>query len=243
VKGKVAVVTGSAVGIGAAIARRFAQEGARVVVNYSTSREEAEATARAVRDAGSRAVVVQADVRREADCDRLIQTAVKECGRLDILVNNAAVTEFVPLQDLDAMTADKWDRIFETNVMGTFFCARAAARHLPEGGVIINFSSTAGFTGRGSSLAYCASKAAVNSITRSLAIALAPRVRVMGIAPGTVETRWHLGREQRMKDTVAGTPLRRAAAPEEIAALALFLARDATFATGKTYLVDGGATL
>ncbi len=242
-KGKVAVITGSGVSIGAAVARLFGSEGAQVVVNYSKSRTEAEATARAIRDGGGSAVAVQADVRQEADCERLIDMAVKEFGRLDILVNNAAVTEFVDLADLDGMTADKWDRIFRTNVMGTFFCARAAARHLPEGGVIINFSSTAGFTGRGSSLAYCASKAAVNSITRSLAIALAPRVRVTGIAPGTVETRWHLGREQRMKETVAKTPLGRAAAPEEIASLVLYLARDATFATGKTYVMDGGAML
>ncbi len=242
-KGKVALVTGSAVGIGAAIAQRFGREGARVVVNYSKSRPEAEATARTIQEGGGQAITVQADVAREGDCERLVATAVKEWGRLDTLVNSAAVTEFVDLADLEAMTTDKWDRIFRTNVLGTFFCARAAARHLPEGGVIINFSSTAAFLGRGSSLAYCASKAAVNSITRSLAIALAPRVRVMGIAPGTVETRWHQGREQRMRDTVAKTPLGRPAAPDEIASLALYLARDATFATGKTYVIDGGAML
>jgi 3-oxoacyl-[acyl-carrier protein] reductase len=243
VKGKVAVVTGSAVSIGAAIARLFGREGAHVVVNYSKSRAEAEDTARAIQQAGGKAIAVQADVSREADCDRLIETAVKEFGRLDILVNNAAVTEFVDLADLEGMTAAKWDRIFNTNVKGLFFCSRAAARHLPEGGVIINFSSVAGFSGRGSSLAYAASKAAVNSITRSLAIALAPRVRVVAIAPGMVDTRWNLGREERVKLAAKSVPLQRAAVAEEIAPLALYLAKDAPFATGQVYVIDGGTLL
>ncbi len=242
-KGKVAVITGSAVSIGAAIARRFAAEGAQVVINYSKSKAEAEAGAAAIRDASGRAVVVQADMAREADCERLIATAVKEFGRLDILINNAGVTEFVELPDLDGMTADKWDRIFNINVKGLFFCSRAAARHLPQGGVIINLSSVAGFTGRGSSVAYCASKAAVNSITRSLAIALAPRVRVLGIAPGMVDTRWNLGREHRVPEYAEKAPLRRVGYPDDIAGMALYLVRDAPFATGQTYLIDGGISL
>jgi 3-oxoacyl-[acyl-carrier protein] reductase len=243
VKGKVAVVTGSAVSIGAGIALRFAAEGADVVVNYSKSKAEAEATAEGIRKKGSRALVVQADISREADCDRLIATAVKEFGRLDILVNNAGTTEFVELADLDGMTAEKWDRIFNLNVKGLFFCCRAAAKHLPPGGVIINLSSVAAFTGRGSSLAYCASKAAVSSITRSLAIGLAPRVRVMAIAPGMIDTRWNVGRESRVKEWADKALLKRAGGPDDIAGMALYLARDATFATGQTYLIDGGVTL
>jgi len=187
--------------------------------------------------------VVQADVSREADCDRLIETAVKESGRLDVLVNNAAITEWVDLADLEGMTAEKWDRIFATNVKGLFFCSRAAVPHMGNGGVIINLSSVAGFTGRGSSLAYCASKAAVNSITRSLAIGLAPKIRVLAIAPGMVDTRWNAGIPGRVEEWAAKAPLQRAGVPDDFARLALYLARDATFATGQIYVADGGVTL
>ncbi len=242
-KGKVAVVTGSAVGIGAAIARRFASEGAHVVLNYSKSRAEAEATAAAIRKAGGRGAVIQADVGREADCERLIEAAVKEFGQLDILVNNAAITEWVELPDLEGMTGEKWDRIFSVNVKGLFFCCRAAARHMRDGGVIINLSSVAGFTGRGSSLAYCASKAAVNSITRSLAVALAPRIRVLAMAPGMVDTRWNARNPGRVQEWADKAPLKRAGVPDDFASLALYLARDATFATGQVFVADGGITL
>ncbi len=141
------------------------------------------------------------------------------------------------------MTADKWDRIFSVNVKGLFFCSRAAARHMRDGAVIINFSSVAGFTGRGSSLAYCASKAAVNSITRSLAVALAPRVRVLGIAPGMVDTRWNARDPKRVQEWAEKAPLKRVGATDDFARLALYLARDATFATGQIYIADGGIML
>lgn len=242
-KGKVAVITGSAVGIGQATARLFASEGAHVVLNYSKSRAEAEATAAEIVKSGGRAAVIQADVGREADCVRLIENAVKEFGALDILVNNAAITEWVELADLEGMSSEKWDRIFNVNVKGLFFCSRAAARHMRDGGVIINLSSVAGFTGRGSSLAYAASKAAVNSITRSLAIALAPRVRVLGIAPGMVDTRWNARDPGRVQEWAGKAPVKRAGVPDDFARMALYLARDATFATGQIYILDGGITL
>ncbi len=241
-KGQVALVTGGGTGIGRGISLAFAREGAAVAVNYQKSREKAEDTVRQIRETGGRAMAVQADVRREADCKQLVESVVREWGQLDVLVNNAGWTKPVPHGDLEALTDDIWRKVFDTNVMGAWYCTKHAASVMRgQGrGVIINITSVAAFSGKGSSMAYAASKAALTSMTRSLARALGPAIRVNGIAPGVVDT-----------DFVGWPPSVLEAASREIATpelptptdcgeAALFLAAEARATTGMTIFVDGG---
>lgn len=242
--GKVALITGASSGIGQATALAFAREGASVGINYSRSEGGATKTLEGVQAAGSKGIVLKADVADDAEVRAMVDVALKEFGRLDVLVNNAGTTYFVDLADLDNMTDEKWDRIFDVNVKGLFWCSRAAAPALRRArGQIINVTSIAGLTGRGSSLAYAASKAAAISVTKSLAIALAPEVRVNSIAPGMVDSPWNAGREERVSSAAARTPLGRVATPEDIAEIALDMAAGFSLVTGQTILVDGGASL
>ncbi|MDI9611507.1 MAG: SDR family NAD(P)-dependent oxidoreductase [Acidobacteriota bacterium] len=250
-KNKAAVVTGSSAGVGRAAALKFAERGCSVVINYNRSLTEAEDAAERCRALGAKAVVVQADVSVEADCRRLIQEAVDAFGRLDVLVNNAAVTRFVEFGDLEALSEDVWLEILRTNLMGNFFCTRAAVPHMKRAGegAIVNVVSIAGFLGHGSSIAYSASKAAVINMTKCLARTLGPEIRVNGIAPGGIDTRWlrrGLGEEefgrvvQSVRDT---TPLEVLATPEEVADAILWLAEGASMMTGETIKFDGGQHL
>ena len=250
VRGKAAIVTGSATGIGRAVALALADAGCNVAVNYTRSEKEAEATAADVRARGVESVVVRGDVSVDAECVRMVDEAVARFGRLDVLVNNAGTTVFVPHKDLDALTEEAWDRIFAVNVKGAFFMARAAAKHLRAGGpgVIVNVSSTAGTTGGGSSIPYAASKAALDNLTVSLARALAPEVRVNGVAPGFVDTRWlaeglgaRLGAVR--KHVAEQTPLRGAGRPEQIAQAVLSMISGLDWVTGQVLVVDGGYVL
>ena len=242
--GKVALVTGASSGIGQATALAFAREGAAIGVNYARSEAGAQATLQGVRKAGAKGIVLQGDVADESRARAFVDATVAEFGRLDILVNNAGTTFFVDLADLDGMTSDRWDRIMDVNVKGLFWCSRAAVPALRSSrGSIINITSIAGLTGRGSSMAYAASKAAAISLTKSLAIALAPDIRVNSIAPGMVDSPWNTGREERVTSAAARTPLGRVATPEDIAELALDMAAGYAFVTGQTLLVDGGANL
>src|SRR5262245_13628995 len=179
VQGKAAVVTGSSHGVGKATALELARKGCSVLVNYNRSRKEAEHIAESARQCGVKALAFQADTSDESACRRMIAAAVSEFGRLDILVNNAATTQFIPHAELDALTDELWDNIFAVNVKGPFYCARAAAPHLRSAkGQIVNVTSVAGLTGAGSSIPYCASKAALMCMTQSLARALGPAIRV-----------------------------------------------------------------
>ncbi len=189
-KGQVALVTGGGTGIGQGISTAFAREGASVAVNYQKSKEKAEGTVRRIRESGGQAMALQADVRREADCKRLVDEVVREWGRLDVLVNNAGWTTPVAHGDLEALTDEIWRKVLDTNVMGAWYCIKHAAPVMRgQGrGVIINITSVAAFSGKGSSMAYAASKAALGSMTRSLARALGPAIRVNSLAPGLVET-------------------------------------------------------
>jgi len=238
---RVALVTGGGTGIGRAIARALAGAGARVAVNYSRSRAEAEDTAGAITRQAGTAIVVQADVSRERQVEDMVGRVVQDLGRLDILVNNAGTTTFVDHRNLDALTAEIWDRTLAVNVKGTFFCSRAAARVMPDGGRIINIGSVAGVAGSGSSIAYAASKGAIHTMTKSFARALAPRITVNAIAPGLIETRWHVGREAFIAAHVP--PVQRIGRPEDIAHLALALATADNFITGQIIVADGGALL
>lgn len=220
------------------MAERFARDGARVVVNSSRSVEEGEALARSLPDA----VYVQADVAQEEEAKRLVATTLERFGRLDVAVNNAGTTKRVPFGDLDGADDELWQRILAVNLMGPWYVSRAATPALRETkGSIVNIGSVAGLIAGGSSLPYAVSKAALHHLTRTLAQALAPDVRVNAVAPGLVDTPWTAGWESNQA-IVARTPLGRAATPEDIADAVVFLAR-AQFATGQVLAVDGGLTL
>ncbi|MGE5618800.1 MAG: SDR family NAD(P)-dependent oxidoreductase [Sphingomonadaceae bacterium] len=248
-EGQVAIVTGAATGMGRAIAVAFGQEGAGVVVNYSKSQREAEATAEMVSQAGGEPLLIQANVARDAEVREMVDRTVDRFGRVDILVNNAGVTVFAPFSDLEAMTDEVWDRIYGVNVKGTFFCSRAVAAPMRRqgSGRIINIASIAGIWPQGSSIAYCASKAAVIHLTKCLARALAPEIRVNAIAPGFIgDTRWlegHPGFQEDFRKTGDDTLLRRTGTSQDVADAALFLATRGDFITGDILTVDGGKIL
>jgi 3-oxoacyl-[acyl-carrier protein] reductase len=246
-RGKVAVVTGSAVGIGREIAVAYGREGASVVVNYSRSAAEAEETAALVRATGAHTAVVKADVTVEEEASALIDAAVRHFGHLDVLVNNAGATRFVDFSDLDSLTEEVWDSLFALNVKGAFWCCRAAARVMkgrPEGGAIVNLVSMAGLRPSGSSIAYCVAKAGEAHLTLCLAKALAPAVRVNAIAPGFIaDTRWNVGRpnlEAATEAAAQATLLKRVGYARDIAEAAVYLGGAASYVTGHIMVVDGG---
>ena len=199
IKGKVAVVTGSSSGVGEATAELLASLGASVVVNYHSGAEAAERIVGGIRDGGGNAVAVQADMRKDADCRRLIDSAVEAFGALHILVNNAGMTHFIAHDDLEGVTDEVWDDILGANLRGVFNCTRAAAPHMKAAGegAVVNVASIAGIGGGGSSIPYAASKAAVIVMTKSLARVLGPEIRVNTIAPGFIEGRWLRGGPRR----------------------------------------------
>ncbi len=241
--GKVALVTGSATGIGRAIALALAREGADIVVNYTKSHAEAMETAGEVREIGRRAIVIRADVGKTGDIKAMVRATMENLGHIDILVNNAGYTVYIPFPDLDGVKEEDWDRIFAVNVRGQFFCAQAVAPVMREQGFgcIINLASTAGMRASGSSIPYCCSKSAVFMLTACLARALAPGIRVNGVAPGLVQTRWTEGAPAGAWDgRIEATPLKRIAYPTDVAQAAVFLATSGDFITGQTIVVDGG---
>jgi 3-oxoacyl-[acyl-carrier protein] reductase len=240
--GKVALVTGGGTGIGRACSLALAGAGAAVTVNYSRSQKDAEAAIDQIRKQGGTAIAVQADVSKVAEDDAMVARVVRELGRLDVLVNNAATTKFVDHKNLDGLNEDDWDRMLAVNVKGVFFVTRAAARVMTEGRVI-NIGSVAGLNGTGSSIAYAATKAAVHVMTRSLARALAPRITVNTVAPGLIETRWHAGREAGNAARAQQMLVKRIGRPEDIAHMVLALATSDNFITGQVIFIDGGATL
>ncbi len=248
--GKAAIVTGGGTGVGRATALSLAARGCAVLVNYSRSAREAEATAREVEALGVRALAVRADVADDNACRRMVEQGLAAFGRLDVLVNNAGTTVFVPHHDLDGVEPEAWDRVFGVNVRGAFQCARAARAALTagEGGEIINVSSVAGIAGIGSSIPYCASKAALNSLTVTLARVLAPQIRVNGVAPGFITGRWlqeGLGDAYEVvkRKVEENVPLGSVCEPEDVAAAILSLITGSDLVTGHTLPVEGGMLL
>src|ERR1700693_2170560 len=239
---RVALVTGAGTGMGRAIAELFAREGAKVAVNYSQSRDAAGEVGAGIRAAGGTAIAIGADVSKEADVAAMIARVNQEFGRLDILVNTAGWSTRIPHDRLEDLTDEVWNRTFDTNLRGAFYCVRAAVPLLrkQEGAAIVNIASVAGMTGLGSSMAYAASKGAMITLTKSLARALAPGIRVNAIAPGFVRTRFADWPHSAFDEGEAMTPLKRLATVEEIGALAWHLAVDAKSITGETIAVDGG---
>ena len=241
---KVALVTGSATGIGRAVALRFAREGLAVAVNYSRSAKEAEETVAQVQACGVPALLHKASVADEAAVKEMVDRTVRELGGLDVLVNNAGTTRFIDHVNLDALTDEVWDDIFAVNLKGTFYGCRAALPHLRErGGCIVNVTSVAGLQGHGSSIPYAASKAAVNCMTKSLARAFGPQVRVNAVAPGPVLTRWLADQMDHVARSLNVTPMGRAATPEDIADAVHYLALGTSLMTGQVMVVDGGRTM
>jgi 3-oxoacyl-[acyl-carrier protein] reductase len=240
---KVAIVTGSASGIGAATAVELSKRGWSVVINYSKSSERAKKVQAKCKDA----IVVQADVGDDAECRKLVQAALDKWGRVDALVNNAGTTKFVKHPDLDGLSADDFLRIYRLNVVGPFQMVRACAPALKKArGAVVNVSSVAALLGTGSSMAYAASKAALNSLTFSLARVLGPEVRVNAVCPGYVDTPWQhnaLGDDGAAKaaERYAGlVPLKDHARPEDVADAIAWLIEGARQVTGETVFIDGG---
>ena len=247
---KIAIVTGSATGVGAATALALAARGYDLLINYSKSVAEAEAAAAACRDAGADTLLMRGDVAEDADCRAMAQAAVERWGHIDALVNNAGVTSFAGAANWDAIDAETFQRVVGVNALGTFQMIRACAPQLKAAqGAIVNVSSIAGALGIGSSVAYIASKGAVNSMTLYFARAMAPQVRVNAVCPGLITTRWFvdgLGQEgfEKVKALYeSNAPLGRACAPEDVAEAVVWLVDGARTVTGELLLLDGGMHL
>jgi len=247
-KDKVAVVTGSSIGIGAATARLFAQEGAKVVVVGRSSVAEGEAVVRSIREEGGEAIFVQADMTKEADCKHLIDTAVKTYGKLDILINNAAICPNIPMTE---MTEEEFDHTMNVNVKGVFFCCKYAVPYMIQNGAgsIVTVTSRAAFIPTDCSAIYCASKGAAQSFTQAVAHEYAKHgIRANTILPSNIWTsmarKWvseHEDPEGTAEHFDKSQPIGRAGTPEEAAHAILWLASDdASFITSTPLLVDGG---
>src|SRR6202045_3590629 len=250
------IVTGSASGLGAATSAILAKGGARIVVNYSSSQKEAEQTADLCRTAGGEVVVVQGDVSRDEDCKKIVAAAAP-WGRIDALINNAGTTKHMAHDNLDGLSAEDFQRLFGVNTIGPFQMVRAARSLLEAGAAasgrasaVVNVSSVAGLSGIGSSIAYAASKGALNTITFSLARALAPLIRVNTVCPGYIDTPWFTkGRgvegAKQVRDTVISkVPLKVASSAQDVAALVCFLATPASSnMTGEVVRMDAGGHL
>nr|WP_225734684.1 MULTISPECIES: SDR family oxidoreductase [Tepidiforma] len=251
IRGGVVIVTGSATGVGAACAKLLASKGCNVVINYTKSEADARETQAACEALGVETLLVQADVANDADCRRMAQAAIDRWGRIDGLINNAGTTKFVNHTDLEGLTAEDFQRIYAVNVIGAYQMTRAVAPQMKAQGrgAIVNVSSIAGVMGIGSSIAYAASKGALNTMTLSLARALGPEIRVNAICPGFIQGRWlrsglgDAAYEAALAQQERTTPLRRAGTPEEMAQAAVWFIEGADLVTGELLIVDAGAHL
>jgi 3-oxoacyl-[acyl-carrier protein] reductase len=245
---RAAIVTGAGSGMGAATARALAARGYRVVVNYRTNEAGAHETVQACAALGTEAIACPGDVTLDGDCRRLAEAAVDAFGRIDALVNNAGTTRFIPKRDLEALSADDFQHIYATNVIGAFQMSRACvpAIRAAGGGSIVNVSSFAAAIGFGSSIAYAVSKGALNTLTIALARTLAPEIRVNAVCPSVVETPWvtramDMEAWQPMKARFAAmSPLQETATAEDVAATIAWLIADARMMTGELIGTDAG---
>ena len=251
IRNSVCIVTGSATGIGAACAIELAMKGARVVINYTKSEADAKGTLAECQKLGAEAILVQANVANDADCQRMAQAALDKWGRIDGLVNNAGTTKVAfNHADLNALQAQDFHDIYAVNVIGAFQMIRAVepAMRKQGSGAIVNVSSIAGVMGTGTSVAYAASKGALNTMTLSLARVLGPQIRVNAVCPGFVETRWLQGAlgeryESQRQKVAANNPLQKTSTPEDISRAIVWLLEGADLVTGEFIIVDGGMHL
>ncbi len=244
---KVAIVTGSATGIGAAAAIQLAEKGWNVVVNYSRSEADAKNTEAECRGHGVETLLHRADVADDAACRAMVEATMAKWGRVDALVNNAGATKYVDHNDLEGLTPEDFQHIYAVNVIGVYQMVRAVTSHMKSAGTgsIVNVSSISGVSGIGSSIAYAASKGAVNTMTLSLARVLAPEIRINTICPGFVGTRWQRDGQGDKYDAVvqsveASTPLRHACTAEDIAETVIMMVEGGRYMTGEVLLVDAG---
>ena len=250
-KNWVVIITGGGTGVGAAAALMLAKGGAKITINYSRSATEAETTAKACEELGGETLVCQGDVSNDDDCRRIVAETIEKWGRVDGLMNNAGTTQFVADNSLEALSADDFLRIYHVNVVGAYQMARAVAPSMQEQGKgsIVNTSSIAGVMGIGSSIAYAASKGAMNTMTISLARLLAPEIRVNAIAPGFITGRWWLdklgqeGYDKMVSGVEKSVPLNHAGTPEDMAEAAVFLLTASRNITGEILISDAGMHL
>jgi 3-oxoacyl-[acyl-carrier protein] reductase len=250
---RAAIVTGSSsiTGIGAETAKLLASKGCNVVINYVTNEQGAADTVAACTAHGADAFAFQADVSKDEDCRAMVKAAVDRWGRLDVLVNNAATTKPIRQADLEALDAEEFHRIYAVNVVGNFQMTRAAAPHLRATGdaAVVNVSSIGAWKGGGSSMAYCASKGALNTLTVSMARVLAPEVRVNAICPGGLLGNWTRkimtdeGYQRRVEEAETTYPLRKPVMPDDVARVAVWLAEDGAVMTGEAFRMDAGQHL
>jgi 3-oxoacyl-[acyl-carrier protein] reductase len=248
IRNGVAIVTGSATGIGSETAKRLASKGCRVVINFTRSRAEAEETAAACRDFGVDALVHQGDVSQDESCKAMVGAAIERWGRVDVLVNSAGKTKSAPPGDLDALNAADFHDIYAVNLVGAYQMIRAVVPHMKKqgAGAVVNVSALGSLNGEGSSIAYAASKGALNSLTISLARQLAPIIRVNAVCPGFVATRWMrnlLGEErfnQRVAEMARITPVHKTAFAEDIAEMICWFIDGPGLITGEVLPIDYG---
>lgn len=241
---KVFIITGGGTGIGKATALKLADARAKVVVNYSRSEKEAAEVVREIIKQGGTAFACKANVAIQKEVDEMVSQTVASFGTVDGLINNASITAQIRMNDLESVTDQVWDSLFDVNVKGMFHCIKAVVPYMKKqkSGSIVNLGSVAGITGIGSSIPYAATKAAIHNMTRSLAIALAPEIRVNSISPGAVGTRWWFGNEEKMYQLAGNLPLKRISTPDDIAEAILFqLAQESV--TGQVFTIDNGQTL
>ncbi len=245
---KVAIITGSATGVGAAAAIMLAERQCNVVINYTRSQREAEETAEQCRARGADVLVYQGDVGDDTHCRGMAQAAIDRWGRIDYLINNAARTKFNPYENLDGLNADDFLAIYQVNVVGAYQMVRAVAPHMKRQGrgAIVNNSSIGGVTGIASSMAYAASKAALNMMTQSLSLVLGPEIRINAIAPGAIQTRWLQGGmtpeqyQAFLLNAAAMVPLQTVPTAEQIAEALIWFLEGASVVTGEVLMVDAG---
>lgn len=243
IEGAAALITGGGTGSGRACAEALAALGVSVCINYSRSATEAQAAATAINDAGGTAIAYKASVADEAQVKAMVDHVAGHFGRLDIIVNSAGTTHFIPHTQLDDMTDEKWDEILQVNLKGSFYTVRRAIEHLKASpcASVVSISSVAGLSGGGSSIAYAVSKAGQISITKSLARAFAP-IRFNAIAPGVILTRWVEGKDDFIASYIDRTLLGRACTPADIGQACAFLTQAGTI-TGQTLVLDAGIGL
>ena len=243
---KTALVTGSASGVGAAACIEFAKRGWDVVINYSKSKKEAYKVSEICKDLGVETLVCEANVSKEADCEKLIKETIRVFGQIDALVNNAGTTKYCDYRNLEGLDKKDFQDIYEVNVIGAYQMVKLAAPYLRKTkGSIVNISSVSAISGLGSSIAYAASKGALSTMTLSLAHALAPEIRVNGICPGFIQTRWTKGflgeRYESVKAEIEkATFIHKTSLPEDIAKGIVYLTIDAATTAGQLLTIDGG---
>lgn len=244
---KTAIITGGGTGVGRATALQLSSLGYAIAIVYSRSVSEAEQTASEIVGLGGTALAIKADVAVDAEVRAMVSAVMQTFGRVDVLVNGAGTTEFIPFDDLDAVADEAWDKLFRVNVVGAFHCARAvrSAMNDVSGGIIVNVSSIAAQIAQGSSIPYACSKAALDNLTVSLARTLAPKIRVNAVAPGFITGRWMengLGANYEAAKAAfeASLPLHRVCDPADVAACIVSLITGSTLVTGQTLLVDSG---